>query len=183
VSVDWTLDPTARAVARVCLALLFATALLHKLRDRGAFRAAIADYRLLPGPVLAVAAPGLLVCEAGIAIGLWVPGGGALPALAAAALLALYAAAIAANLARGRRHIDCGCFGPAAGRALHGGLVARNAVLAAIALAAALPAAPRPWIWLDALTGVAAVATGVALYVAADTALANAPRLRELRTP
>ena len=183
-SVELALDPTARAVARVGLAALFAAALGHKLRDRAAFRAALTGYRLLPDPLIGTAAVGLMACEAAIALALAIPTTGALPAFGAAVLLALYAGAIAINLARGRRNIDCGCFGPAAGRELGGALVARNAVLAVVALGAALPAAARTWIWLDAVTGPAALVAGIALYAAADTALANAPRLRPLvKTP
>ena len=74
--------------------------------------------------------------------------------VAAAALLAAYGAAIGVNLARGRRHIDCGCVGPAARRPIGGWLVARNGVLAAPSRSPGSRAGrrARPLVWVDALT-------------------------------
>ena len=60
------------------------------------------------------------------------------------------------------------------------GLIARNAVLVAAALAAALPAAARPLHGLDAPTIAGGAAALAALYAAVDAALANAPRSRAL---
>src|SRR5262249_14927936 len=74
----------------------------------------------------------------------------------AAALLGLYAAAIAVNLARGRRHLDCGCTGPALRRPISGWLVLRNLVLVAIAPADLAPLATPPLGGIDRLTRVAA---------------------------
>ena len=99
----------------------------------------------------------------------------------AAALLALYAAAIAVNLARGRRHLDCGCAGPALRRPISGWLVVRNLVLVAIALADLAPLSTRPLVWVDALTVVAATAALAACWMAADRLLATAPGLARLR--
>ena len=145
------IDPAVDAALRAAFALLFLVAASHKLRDPGRFRTTLAEYRLLPGPV------------------------------AAAAVLAVYGAAIAVNLARGRRHIDCGCVGPAVRRPISGWLVARNAALAAAALAAVAPVRPRPLVWVDALTVMGATATLAALYASVDRLLAHAPALARLR--
>ena len=72
--------------------------------------------------------------------------------LPAAILLALYSAAIAANLARGRRHIGCGCLGPVSGRGLTGWLVVRNVVLIACSAAVWLPSTKRSLVWVDGVT-------------------------------
>lgn len=174
-----TLDPVFSWLLRLGVALLFAAAAGHKLRDLEAFRAALGDYRLLPARATSLAAFALIALELACAGGLVVsPRGG----LAAAALLALYTAAIGANLARGRREIDCGCFGPAARQPLSWGLVARNAGLIALALIAALPVAPRPLVWLDLTTIAAGLALAALLYAASNTLLAHAPRLRALRS-
>lgn len=178
---ELALDPALRGALRVLLAGVMGWAAAHKLRDPAAFRAALAAYALLPRRSVAPVAAGLVALEASIAAGLLWPGAGATPALCAAALLALYAGAIAVNLARGRRDIDCGCAGPAGGRPLHGSLLARNAVLVAAAALAALPASGRVLGALDAVTIAGAGVALMLVYAAADAALAQAPRLAALR--
>lgn len=174
-----TLDPALSWVLRIGLALLFAAAAGHKLRDLEAFRAALGDYRLLPARATSLAAVALIAFELASAVLLLVSPRGA---LVAAALLALYTVAIGANLARGRREIDCGCFGPAARQPLSYGLVARNTGLIALALVAALPVAPRTLVWLDFTTIAAGVALFALVHAASNTLLAHAPRLRALRS-
>lgn len=176
-----TLDPLPALVLRAALALLFAAAAWHKLRDIGAFRAALDGYGLLP-PLWAVPAGALLIAaEIGVALGLCLPGVGRVAALGGAALLALYGGAMAAALRQGRAGIDCGCAGPAHRQPLRPALIGRNAVLAAAALLAALPAGARPLGALDALAGVAATVTLVALYAAGERLLVTAPALTALR--
>lgn len=176
------LDPLVPLVLRGALGLLFAAAAVHKLRDRAGFRATLADYRLLPEAALAPASGALIALEAGLAAALWVPASGPAAAVAAAGVLVVYAGAIAANLVRGRRHVACGCLGPAAEQPLHGGLLARNGVLAAAALASTAPVSARALGGTDVFTGVAAVATLALLYLAADGLLA-AGRLAGARGP
>jgi hypothetical protein len=176
-----TLDPVLRAMLRAALGLLLLWAAGHKLRDIASFRQALAGYRLFPERWTAGVAALVVALELGIGVSLLTPGLGPAPALAGAALLSLYGGAIAINLARGRRGIDCGCAGPAARRPLHAGLVARNALLVTLAALVALPGAARELVWLDAVTLVAGVTLFGLLYAAADLALANAERLRELR--
>src|SRR5207249_705697 len=129
------MDPVVDLTLRTALALLFFVAAGHKLRDPGRFRATVAEYRLVPDRFAPPAAALLVAVEAAAAGALLVPGVRAAGLLAAAALLVVYGAAIAINLARGRWDIDCGCAGPAVRRPIGGWLVARNAVLAAAALA------------------------------------------------
>jgi len=169
-------DPTLQLVARAGLSLLLGWSGAHKLRDVGAFRAALEGYELLPPRWAVPAGAGLIAAEVGIASGLLLPRVAGVAALAAAGLLTLYAAAIAINLVRGRRDIDCGCAGPAGRQPISAGLVARNAALAAVALVGAVPTAARPLTWLDGVTVLAGVAALGLLYAAADGLLANAPR-------
>lgn len=173
-----SIDPALALSARLGLALLFATAAAHKLRDPGAFRAALAGYRLAPGWTHGAVVAALIAAELGVSFLLVASRRGGIPA---ALLLSLYTAAIGSGLARGLREIDCGCFGPAARQPLSPALVARNLALVALALAASLPAGARGLGWLDAVAICAAVALGALLYASANTLLANAPRLRELR--
>ena len=175
------IDPAVDAALRAAFALLFLVAANHKLRDPGRFRTTLAEYRLLPGPVVPLAAMLVIGVEVVVAIALLAPARRAPGPGAAAAVLAVYGAAIAVNLARGRRHIDCGCAGPAVRRPISGWLVARNAALAAAALAAVAPVRPRPLVWVDALTVMGATATLAALYASVDRLLAHAPALARLR--
>ncbi len=170
------MDPTLHLTLRIALALLLATAAVHKLRDRTAFQATLAAYRLVP----AALAPVVIGVELGVAAALCVPPFGAVGVLAAAVLLLVYATAIGVNLVRGR-DIDCGCAGPAARRPIGAGLVARNVLLAAAALAGMAPLHARPLVWMDGVTVVAAVLALSALYGAADHLLALAPTAARLR--
>jgi hypothetical protein len=96
-------------------------------------------------------------------------------------LLVLYAIAMAINLARGRRHIDCGCAGPAARRSISGRLVARNVILATLALVALVPVVPRQLLWIDGVTIAAATVALAACWAAMDRLLALEPGLARLR--
>ena len=173
------MDQVIDATVRTALALLLLAAAAHKIRDPARFRSTVADYRLLPPPLVTVGAAILVLSEVAIAVAL--AGARSWGLAGAAALLGLYAAAIAVNLARGRRHLDCGCTGPALRRPISGWLVLRNLVLIAIALVDLLPVTTRPLVWIDHLTVVAATAAFAACWMATDRLLATAPGLARLR--
>ena len=166
------MDPVVALALRASLTLLLAGAALAKLRDLRAFAAAVAGYRLLPAALAGPAAAGFVAAELALASGLWLEPLRAASALGAAGLMTLYGVAIAANLARGRRDIDCGCGGPLGRQALSEALVLRNLGLAGAALACSLPMAPRELAWLDVLTLAAAVGAAAALYAASNVLLA-----------
>jgi len=172
-------DPVVLATLRAGLALLFAAAALHKFRDLAGFGVVLAEYRVLPGSLLHAGVWLVPAFEACVALALLAPG--PLGPAAAAGLLGSYGAAIALNLARGRRELDCGCLGPGQGQPISGALVARNALLAAGALACVLPVAPRALVWLDFATIAAASACLALLWLGAHRALALRPRLAALR--
>lgn len=175
-------DPAVQLVLRGSLALLFAAAARHKLRDPAGFRAALAGYALLPARVVAPAARLLAVLELAAALLLCAPGTRAAGAVLAAALLLLYGAAIGANLLRGRIGIDCGCAGPVA-RRLGADLLLRNALLLAAACVCALEPSLRGLVPYDGLTVGAGVAALALVHVAAETALANHHALRAGGSP
>jgi Methylamine utilisation protein MauE len=116
---------------RVLVALVFLTAALGKLRRRLVFQGVVANYRMLPEgvvPAFALVLPPLeMVVAAAL---LFVPS--SWPAMSAAALLMLFAVAMATNIRRGRSHIDCGCFQSALAQNLSWILVSRNVGLAAL---------------------------------------------------
>jgi hypothetical protein len=102
-------------------------------------------------------------------------------ALVAALLLLVYALAIAINLARGRRDLDCGCAGPGNRRPVRGMLVARNLLYAAMALVLLLPDSGRSLVWVDATTALAATLTLAALAAGLARLDANRPALARIR--
>jgi hypothetical protein len=175
------LDPAASWAASAALALVFGQAALHKLRDVRAFAAALAGYALLPAALVPLAAAQSIVAELLLMGTLVLPPLRGASAVAAVALLALYSAAIALNLARGRREIDCGCTGPALRQPLSGWLLARNAALAALAACAALPSDSRALGAADALPIAGGALALFALYAAANQLAANAPASAALR--
>jgi len=147
------LDPLVSWLLRSALALLFASAALHKLRDLEDFRTTLADYEILPSAWVSVGVGMLIASESGVAIML-LGVGGAAAGLASLVLLTLYSFAIGLNLMRGRREIDCGCLGPAFRQPLSPGLILRNAILGVAAAAVALPVGVRS---LHAIDGISLV--------------------------
>ena len=173
-----TVDPLIALMARGALAALMLAAAAHKLRNLAAFRQAVEDYRLLPAAAIppAVLLAPLAEAAAGIAALLGRPVG----LVAIAGLLLLYAAAIAINLRRGRSSIDCGCFAfGKTGQPINPLMVARNALLAAVALSIALAdVAVRPLSWLDWLSLACATSTLILLYGIMEAAM---PQAREIK--
>lgn len=170
------LDPVVLLVLRGGAALLFLGAALHKLRDLGSFAQSLAGYGLLPRGSVRLLAGAFAALELAVGLGCLLPGGALLALHGGVALLATYTGAVAANLARGRRHVDCGCGGPGGPQTLHAGLVVRNGVLMALLILAAQPASARALVWLDACTVVAGTAWLALAYAAVDVALAHTAR-------
>ena len=132
--------------------LVFVAAVAHKLRQPNEFIRALVGYRLVPDvglrfwwvlPLLELAAVLELLVSTGESR--WL----------ALSLLLLYAAAIAINLLRGRRDMDCGCGGEAT--PIGWGLVMRNIVLAVLALPQHAP--------IDELMGLGVALTLVTLVL------------------
>lgn len=177
--------------------LLFAAAGLHKARHRTQFAGILRDYRLLPAALTPLLSPALAMVELLLAT-LWLtslawPTLRAGVALCSALLLAVYGLAMAVNLLRGRRHIDCGCgFRTAAvgGRAdsgarqlLSGWLLLRNLLLIVLALGIASGSAPRALTALDWFSLLLAVTGFLLLYGAAHQLLANRDIILSWRRP
>ena len=175
------MDPVVDVTLRAALALLFAAAAAHKLFDRARFRAALTAYELTPAAFVGPMTIGLVVVELGLVAALLAPGLRQEALAASATLLALYAGAIAINLGRGRRALDCGCLGIGGREALSWWLVARNVVLALLAAAALRPLADRALVWIDAITITGAVALTAFAWLAADGLLANRAGVARIR--
>lgn len=110
---------------RFVLATVFLLAGLAKLGDRRGFADAVAGYGLLPARLTGPVARAVPPVE--IAAALLLAAGVATRAVAAAlaALLVVFAAAVAVNLARGRR-MSCACFGTSVEQDLTWFTVLRN---------------------------------------------------------
>lgn len=134
---------------RVILALVFLSAAVPKVRHLEEFGGILENYRLLPvwtlGP-MHIAIPAAELAAAAGLVCLPVPA-----SLLAAALLVIFATAIAINLRRGRDEIDCGCRHSALRQRLRWALVWRNSLLALLALLAVVVPLQRPALVPDAM--------------------------------
>jgi hypothetical protein len=164
------LDPAIGALLLACLALLFAGAALHKLRNLAHFTEVLRAYRVLPEDAVRLA-PLVPLAELTVAAALVTPAVRSGAALAGATLLLVYATAIGVNLGRGRRELACGCGGPDDARPIAPWMVARNLTLALLLALTLLSWRERPLLATDAITvgGGAVVAT--LLYVCLDRLL------------
>lgn len=164
------MDPLLILVAAGCTVALMLHAALAKLADRDLFHQHLAAYRV-PEALQPAAVWALPLAEGAAALGLVTPWRSA-AALLAAALLLTYAGAMAWHLSQGRV-LDCGCGG--APLPLSRWLVARNGVLAAVALVAAWPADLREVGFADLAVAAAAVALAALLYAAFGQLLRQQP--------
>lgn len=162
-------EPLLHWALRSFLAALFATAALSKLTGMEEFYGVVRNFRLLPDALARAVAMVLPVAELAVAAGLLITPLAGPAALAAALLLAGFGLAIAINVLRGRTQIDCGCFRNGMKQRISWAMVGRNAVLSAMALAAALalPGARAAGL-LDAATGIIAGLVLILLYLSAS---------------
>jgi len=159
------MDPSILLAVRVLFTLVFGIAVAGKLRHRDEFVGVVANYRLAPEALAPLIAWVIIILELLVAISLatgLAPVAGAALALS---LLAAFAVAMAINLARGRREIDCGCFQSALRQRLSVALVVRNAVLIAMLLPLVLSATDEAVQSPSLLQAVNGVGAGVALFV------------------
>ena len=175
-----SVDPVHTYIVSLSLATLWLVAGAHKLRAFEIFAATLADYRLVSRDWLRPAAMLVVAVELILAAGLIAAATREPALIATAVLLLVYAAAMGINLLRGRRHIDCGCMGPASRQTLSGWLVIRNLVLALAAISA-VGLQPRMLVWIDAMTVAAGVFAVICVYVAVNQLIENAPNLARLR--
>ncbi len=174
------LDPVIIWIAALALGAIFAASAIMKFADLNEFRGAVENYRIVPEvsePLLTFAIP---AAELFGAIAMLIPATRAYGAATLLTLIAIFTAAIAINLLRGRLYIDCGCFGPALRQKISWRLAARNGALAILAIVAAMPEFARPLEALDIATIALGAITSVFVYAAANVLLANAPRLAAL---
>ena len=164
---------------RVCVGLVFVLAAVQKARHWKLLPGVIANYRLLPRALAPLASALLPPVE--MIVGLLLLSGLLMPWAQwfAIALLALFAAAMAVNIARGRAHIDCGCGQSFLKQSLRWSLVARNAVLALLLVPPLSPAAAAsPSIGTLSLP----IAAGLELYIRSPAGCLPRRRLKNALT-
>ncbi len=175
------LDPAIQHLLAISLAAIFAGSAAAKLYDLDVFEGAVADYRIVPRWLERPVALAVPVCESICAAGILFSATRAAAAAALALLLMAFSAAIAINLARGRREIDCGCFGPALRQQLGPPLLVRNLALIIAALSLEARSAARTLESLDFATIGCGAAVLVMVYLGVNYAIANAPVTRALK--
>lgn len=110
---------------------LFLVSGWHKLGDLNEFTRSISDYELTPASWAPVLARGLMVTELALGLGLLIALTRTPALLLAIALLSIYTLAIAINIFRGRRDLNCGCSGPGREQTIGGWLLGRNLLIIA----------------------------------------------------
>jgi hypothetical protein len=174
------LDPAIGMLMATSLALLFASAGAHKLRDLGQFEQIFSAYGLIPAGLPARISRLVPILEIAVAAGLVIkasrPYAGALGIL----LLSAYAIAIAVNLRRGRRDLACGCGGPDERRPIAGWMVWRNLMIALAAVVVFAPWTNRPLSLTDGITIVFGLLTTALVYLCVDQLLGNAQRTAQM---
>lgn len=153
--------PQIQIAIRTLIALVFLSAAAGKLRHFAAFQGVLGNYRLLPQGLVAPVAHVLPPVEAAIAAGLLSGMAAPWPAEAAMILLCAFAVAMGANLLRGRRNIDCGCFQNAFRQHLSWILVLRNLILVLLLQVVIAPVIGA----VDALSMIDGVLTGSVLFL------------------
>lgn len=165
------MDPALGYLLVLDLAALLGWSAIQKLKARREFFEAVTAYRVLRESWVPAAVYGLPSAELLIALGLLIPVSRPAACIAAAGLLLMYGCAIGVNLARGRRDLDCGCSLANGRRPIAGWMLARNAMMACAALAAALPWNPRTLALLDIMTIFGGAAATALLYASIDALL------------
>lgn len=173
----WSVDPIPAAIVTLSLVALWLAAGLHKLADPRAFAGSLEAYDIVPRALLAPISRLLPILELALAAGLLVVATRPAAAVGGALLLLGYGVAIALNLHRGRRDLDCGCLGFGARSQISAALIWRNALAALASLCAGLlPRAQRTSTWMDTWTIIAGVVVIALLYLALEGLRAAAQR-------
>jgi uncharacterized membrane protein len=165
------IDPALGYLVILDMAALLGWSALQKLGARREFFEVLTAYRVLPERWVPAAVYVLPSAELLIALALLIPVSRRAAGVAAAGLLLIYGCAIAVNLARGRRDLDCGCGLASGRRTIAEWMLVRNATMTCAAVTVALPWAPRTLALLDIMTIVAGASAAALLYASIDALL------------
>lgn len=174
-------ESLATAFSVTLLSVVFLTASVNKLRALEIFEGVVYNFRLLPEAMVRPVAYSLPFVELAVVAALVVPATRSYSSWSALILLGVFTLAVAINLLRGRREIDCGCFSSGhkssdLKQTLSWWLVLRNIVLAGLALWVASASATVPvGTGLEWLLGMV-TAIIVAIFYVTATRLSMAAR-------
>lgn len=160
-----TIDPILQLTAALALALVFGLGAVGKFSAWAELEGVVANFRVLPRALVPLVTRLLPPVELVLAVGVLVPATRMAAAGGMAVLLAVFAAAIAVNVLRGRTDIDCGCFRSALKQNLSWWLVLRNGLLLVLAAACALSPSARELGWSDNFIVVMAALTLFTAYL------------------
>lgn len=158
------MDPLLELAIAWSFAALFAASTLHKLLALSEWPSVVRNYRLIPDALAEAAAGVLLGAQALTAAALLFAPTRRMGACSAAIQLIVFGAALWINIRRGRTSIDCGCFGSQLRQGLSIWMVARNGVMALVALTLLLPRAQRELSAVEIAMAVGLVITLTLLY-------------------
>lgn len=176
------LDPIVGYLIVASYALLFGVAGVHKLRGLARFTQVFSDYRLMPAALRRPVALAIPTLELAIALMLpWGPGR-RLALCGGIGVLIAYAAAMAINLVRGQRDLDCGCGAGPERRTIAAWMIWRNLMLVLPLCIALRPWTTRSFDLPDVLTLAGGLTACALLYTSIDRLLGDVrPRANILR--
>ena len=175
-------DPIILVTCSLILSYVFVVASVHKWQNLDGFKSTIVNYQILPEGMSGAFVFSIPAVELICGIALLNPYSASLGALVAAILLLMYIIAIAINLLRGRRTIDCGCGGTEQKQAISEWLIFRNGILLFFAYAVITNVQTRELGWLDWIVVLLATATGCLFYNIVNQLLVNKDLLKVLRS-
>jgi uncharacterized membrane protein YphA (DoxX/SURF4 family) len=175
------IDPVIPLVCSLILSYVFVVASFHKWQNLDEFRETLTNYQVLPEILLGVFVFAIPAVELICGIALLVPYSLTVSAIGAGILLSMYIGAIAINLLKGRRTIDCGCGGTEQKQAISEGLILRNGVLLFFAYCLLIAVSSRELVALDWVIALLATVVGCLFYNIVNQLLVNKDLLRGLR--
>lgn len=152
---------------RAFIGLLFVVAGVTKLPNVAALARTVRAYEILPASWARWVSRVLPPLEIGAGLTFAAGISPRLTGVVLAALLAAFSFGVAVNLRRGRRTIDCGCFGSRSGRGISWTIVLRNAAFGVVAAVAG---------WRSGQIGASAVDVPAVLAAGAALAIYGAAR-------
>jgi len=129
----WTPIDSILAVFRLILASVFLASTLGKVNQPRQFSASVEAYHLLPGVWVKPFAYALTSTEIAVTFLLFIGWQSQAAALLSGLLLIIFILAVGINLIRGRKDLNCGCFGSKRNQKISLKLISRNIILLVLA--------------------------------------------------
>jgi hypothetical protein len=159
------LDTVFMWIISLCMAQLLGVAAWHKFNHMAEFKLVLNGYKILPFTWVSPASRLLMMLESLTAVALLLPGTRLMGALLAASLMLIYGGAMAINLLRGRRLLDCGCHLNSQKQPISWQAVVRNLMFTGTMLLLLLPQSTRVLNFLDGVLIIFGVAIASLIYV------------------